>query len=191
MFIVKLSMTIGWDGKGRLMKTDSNIFSCLDKAFWMVWGALPFVMGLRIYFLFTSAYFSAGGTACSEKPIMEFSLAGKILACSFLGIGIVFYIILLGLMHALIRQFQHGSLFVERTLKCMTRISVVLIAWPFVILVLFNATSYGLFRFGDLQDWALKYGLDLPLIAAGLIIFALRLVISHAIKLHHDAQFTI
>lgn len=173
------------------MKSDTNIFNHLDRAFWMVWGVLPFVAGLRIYFLFTSDYFNAKGTAGGEKSIMEFSLAGKIVACSFLGIGMVFYVLLLGFMHALIRQFQHGSLFVERTLTCMTRISVVLIAWPFAILVLFNATSYSLFRFGDLQDWTLKFGLDLPLIAAGLVILALRLVMSHAVKLHHDAQFTI
>lgn len=172
-------------------KTDTQIFSRLDKAFWMVWGALPFIAGLRIYFLFTYAYFNTEGTTGGEMPIMEFSLAGKILACSFLGVGTVFYVLLLGFMHALVRQFQHGNLFVERTLKCMTRIAAVLISWPFVILVLFNATSYGLFRLGDLQNWTLQYGLDLPLIAAGLVILALRLVMSHAIKLHHDAQYTV
>ncbi|PZP57386.1 MAG: hypothetical protein DI586_00405 [Micavibrio aeruginosavorus] len=173
------------------MDKDTKIFSTLDKAFWMVWGALPFLAGLRIYFLFTSAYFGTDGTVSGELPIMEFSLAGKILACSFLGVGIFFYVLLLGFMHALIRQFQHGNLFVERTLKCMTRIAAVLISWPFAILVLFNATSWGLFRFGDLQAWTFQYGLDLPLIAAGLVILALRLVMSRAIKLHLDAQYTV
>lgn len=170
------------------METDTKIFKYLDRAFWMVWGALPFLVCIRLYYAFTFAYFNTEG---QEIPLMEFSLAGKVLACSFLSVGLIFYVLLLGFMHALIRQFQRGSLFVERTLQCMKRIAVVLIGWPFMMLVLFNVTQYGLFRLGDLQEWKPEYDFDLPLIAAGLVILALRLVISHAIELHRDAQYTV
>lgn len=87
------------------MKTDTKIFSYLDKGFWMAWGALPFLAGLRIYFLFTSAYFNADGSAGGEMPIMEFSLAGKVLSSSFLCVNLIFYIALLAYMHTLTRQF--------------------------------------------------------------------------------------
>jgi hypothetical protein len=52
-------------------------------------------------------------------------------------------------------------------------------------------TSYLLFKLGDVNDWAINFALDLPLISAGLVILALRFVMSHAIKLHHDAQYTV
>lgn len=173
------------------MKTDTKIFSYLDKVFWMMWGALPFIIGFRLYFVFTYAYFDVDGNLGQEIPLIEFTLAGKILACTFLGLGTVFYVLLLAFMHSLIRHFQHGNLFVERTLKSMTRIGTLLIMWPILMLTTFNATSYFLHRLGDLKEWSFHYGLDLPLIAAGLVILALRLVMSHAIKLHHEAQFTV
>lgn len=173
------------------MKSDIQIFNRLDKAFWMVWGAIPFIVGIRVYFLFTSAYFNAEGSVCGGVPILEFSLVGKILACAFLGLNIILYLLLLGYMHMLIRQFRRGSLFVDGTLKYMQRIALLLLAWPFLRTVLFNLTSYILFALGDVSDWKLQYGFDLTLIATGMVILALRLVMSHAIKLHQDAQYTV
>lgn len=173
------------------MKTDTKIFSYLDKTFWMAWGALPFIAGLRIYFLFTAAYFNADGSAGGEMPIMAFSLAGKIVASSFLCLNVILYVALLAHMHTLTRQFLRGSLFVDSTLKYMKRIALLMIAWPFIKLISFNLTSYALLQLGDVHDWKLKFGLDLPLISAGLVILALRLVMSHAINLHHDAQYTV
>lgn len=172
-------------------KTDTQIFSRLDKAFWMAWGALPFLAGLRIYFLYTSAYFNAGGIAGGEKAIIEFSPMGQILATSFLCINLILYIALLAYMHTLTRQFQRGSLFVENTLKYMKRIAILMIAWPFVKVISFNLASHALVRLGDVHEWKLQFDLDLALISAGLVILALRLVMSHAIKLHHDAQYTV
>lgn len=173
------------------MKTDTKIFNYLDKTFWTAWGVLPFIAGLRIYLLFTSAYFNADGSAGGEMPIMAFSLAGKILASSFLCANVILYVALLAYMHTLTRQFQRGSLFVDGTLKYMKRIALLLIAWPFIKLISFNLTSYALLHLGDVHDWKLQFTLDLPLISAGLVILALRLVMSHAIKLHHDAQYTV
>jgi len=173
------------------MKSDTQIISRLDKAFWVVWGAIPFVVGIRVYLLITSAYLNADGSVCGGKPIMEFSLLGKILACAFLGLNIILYLLLLGCMHMLIRQFRRGSLFVDGTLEYMRWIAFLLLAWPFVRTVLFNLTSYTLFVLGDVSDWKLQYGFDLTLIATGMVILALRLVMSHAIKLHQDAQYTV
>ncbi len=173
------------------MKTDAKIFTYLDRAFWMAWGALPFLAGMRIYFLFTSAYFNAVGGADGEMPIMEFSLAGQILASSFLCVNLVLYIALLAYMHTLTRQFRRGSLFVEGTLKYMKRIALLMMAWPFIKIISYNLTSYTLVQLGDVHNWKLQFDIDLPLISAGLVILALRLVMSHAIKLHHDAQFTV
>jgi hypothetical protein len=173
------------------MKTDAKIFTYLDRAFWMAWGALPFLAGFRIYFLFTSAYFNADGSAGGEMPIMEFSLAGKILASSFLCVNVILYVALLAYMHTLTRQFQRGILFVDGTLKYMQRIALLMMAWPLIKVISYNLTSYTLVQLGDVHGWKLKFDLDLPLISAGLIILALRLVMSHAIKLHHDVQYTV
>lgn len=136
------------------MKTDEKIFNYLDKAFWMMWGALPFIIGFRLYFVFTYAYFDVDGNLGQEIPLIEFSPAGKILACTFLGFGTIFYVLLLAFMHNLIRHFQRGNLFVERTLKSMTRIGCLLIVWPILVLTMFNATSYSLYRLGDLREWS-------------------------------------
>lgn len=173
------------------MQTDSKIFNYLDKGFWMTWGALPFIAGLRVYFLFTSAYFNADGSAGGEMPIIQFSLAGKILASSFLCVNLILYVALLTYMHSLVRQFQRGNLFVDGTLKYMKRIALLMMAWPFIKVISYNLTSYTLVQLGDVHNWKMQFDLDLPLVSAGLIILALRLVMSHAIKLHHDAQFTV
>lgn len=154
-------------------------------------GAVPFIVGLRIYYLFTTAYFNAEGSVCGDIPIMEFTLLGKILASIFLGLNVILYLLLLGYMHTLIRQFRSGGLFVDGTLRYMQRIALLMLAWPFLRTALFNLTSYLLFLLGDVKDWELQYGVDLSLIAAGLVILAVRLVMSHAIKLHQDAQFTV
>jgi len=118
-------------------------------------------------------------------------MLGKILASAFLGLNFILYIFLLAYMHILIRQFRHGSLFVDGTLKYMGRIAFLLLAWPFFRTALFNITSYILFILHDASEWKLQYGLDLSLVAAGMVILALRLVMSHAIKLHQDAQYTV
>lgn len=174
------------------MKTDTKIFSYLDRAFWVVWAILPFIVGVRLYFLFTYGSFYAEGNAGRELSILELSWPGRILACSFLGIGLIFYISLFASMHALIRQFRSGGLFVEQTLTCMKHIALVMLIWPFLKNTLLNALAYGLFRLGDAPEWELKwFGFDLSLIAAGLVILALRLAMSHAIKLHQDAQYTV
>ena len=173
------------------MKTDEKVFNCLDKAFWMAWGALPFIAALRIYYLFTSDYFNVDDNICSEVSIMHFSLAGKILTSAALCLNIVLYVALLAYMHTLTRQFRRGTLFVDGTLKYMQRIALLMVAWPFIKIISLSLTSYALFALGDVNEWNIKFNLDLPLISAGLVILALRLVMSHAIKLHHDAQYTV
>jgi uncharacterized protein YybS (DUF2232 family) len=119
------------------------------------------------------------------------SLAEKILAISFLCVNVILYVALLAYTHALTRQFRRGSLFVDGTLKYMKRIALLMVVWPFAKVISFNLTSYLLFQLGDAHDWNLQFGLDLPLISAGLVILALCLVMSHAIKLHYDAQYTV
>lgn len=173
------------------MNTDTRIFNNLDRAFWLVWGLLPLIAGVRIYFLFTSAYFNPDGSSGGEIPIMAFSLAGKIVVSAFLCVNVILYIALLAYMHILVRQFRRNSLFVDGTLQYMQRIALLMVAWPFIKTVFFNFTSCTLVQLGDVPDWKLQYELDLPLISAGLVILALRLVVSHAIKLHQDAQYTV
>ena len=173
------------------MKSETGILNFLDKAFWAVWIALPFLIGARVYFGVTSTHFNAGAGACAGLPIIDFSMQGKILAGIFIGINVLLYLILLGCMHSLIRQFRRGSLFVEATLNSIVRIALLLLIWPFFQLIFLNLTSYVLFVLGDVSDWKLQYGLDLSLITSGMVILALRLVMSQAIKLHQDAQFTI
>ena len=49
------------------METDTKIFKYLDRAFWMVWGALPFLVCIRLYYAFTFAYFNTEG---QEIPLI-------------------------------------------------------------------------------------------------------------------------
>ncbi len=173
------------------MRTGNGIFILLDRAFWVIWAILPIIVGIRIYFLFIYGSFNVEG-AGDAMPIMNFSGPGKILACFFLGVGLLFYMSLFAFMHRLIHQFRQGSLFVESTLKCMKRIAFVMLTWPFLKITLLNALAYGLFLLGDAPDWELEwFGVELTSLAAGLVIFALRLAMSHAIKLHQDAQYTV
>lgn len=174
------------------MKTDAIIFKRLDQAFWAVWCILPVIIGIRLYFLFTYGAFNTAGTTSEETPIMDFSWPGIVLACCIISIGLVFYVSLFAFMHQLIRQFVHGNFFIDRTLQCMKRIAVIMLAWPFVKIIILQLLSYGLFLVGDIKEWTLEWhGIDLSLIATGLVVLALRLVIAHAIELHHDAEYTV
>lgn len=173
------------------MNTDTQIFNNLNKAFWVVWGVLPLITVVQIYIFLTSAYFNPDGSNGGEISIMGFSLAGKVLVSCFLCVNIVLYVTLLAHMHILVHQFRDDNPFVDSTLKYMKRIAILMVVWPFIKTIFFNLTSYGLVQFEDADNWKLQYDLDLPLISAGLVILALRLVVSHAIKLHHDAQYTV
>lgn len=174
------------------MKADTEIFKRLDKAFWVVWAILPIIIGIRLYFLFTYGSFNAEGSTDAETRIMDFSWPGIVLACCIISIGLIFYISLFAFMHQLIRQFLHGNFFIERTLQCMQRIAFIMLAWPFVKIIILQIFSYGLFLLGDIKEWELQWhGIELSLIATGLVVLALRLVMVHAIELHRDAEYTV
>lgn len=174
------------------MKADMEIFKRLDKAFWVVWGLLPLIIGIRLYFLFTYGSFNAEGGVGEGTPIMDFSWPGIVLACCIISIGLVFYISLFAFMHQLIRQFVHGNFFIERTLQCMKRIAFIMLAWPFVKIIILQILSYGLFVLDDINTWEPEWhGIELSLIATGLVVLALRLVMANAIELHRDAQYTV
>lgn len=173
------------------MTTETKIFKHLDRAFWVAWLSLPFIAALRIYYLFTSGYFNIGAATPVTIAIIDFSTTGRVLASLMLCFNIILYVALMAYMHGLTRQFQRGELFVDGTLKYMKRIALLMIVWPFIKVVTLTATGYALYKIGDVEDWTVKFNLDLPLISAGLVILALRLAMSHAIKLHHEAQYTV
>ena len=71
------------------MKSETDVLNFLDKAFWVVWAVLPFLVGARVYFGVTSTHFNAGAGACAGIPIVDFSLQGKVLTGTFIAINIV------------------------------------------------------------------------------------------------------
>lgn len=173
------------------MNANMKFFSNLDKAFWVIWCALPLFAFIRIYYFFTAGYFNPDGSHGGDMPIIEFSLLGKVFVSTFLCVNVILYIMLLAHMHILVRQFRNNSLFVGQTLKYMQRIALLMMAWPIIKTVLYNLTSYVLVQLGDAHNWSMRYELDLPLISAGLVILALRFVMYHAIKLHLDTLYTV
>lgn len=173
------------------MDKSTNIFQKLDRAFWAVWAACPIAFGYAVYYIVTEGIFMSRTDPGASFPITKFSLMGKLLASSYIGLNTILYILLFLFIHILINQFRRGNIFVRNTLTYMHRIAWLLLAWPFVEIIQYNLVAFGLDCLGDVPNWEPSYFIDLTFIALGLVILALRLVIHHAIKLHKDMQYTV
>ena len=173
------------------MDNSSKIFQKLDRAFWVVWSAFPFFLGYGVYYVVTDGFFSSKTDPSKNFPIMNFSVMGKLLASSYIGLNIILYILLFLFIHTLINHFRRGNIFVRNTLTYMHRIAWLLLAWPFIEIMQYNLVAFSLDCLGDVPNWEPSYCIDLTFIALGLVILALRLVMFHAIKLHKDMQYTV
>jgi hypothetical protein len=168
-----------------------KLFKIINLLFWAIWVAIPFFIAASTNFWDKAIIFSGIESGCTEAATKELSDAGKTAAFLFFMFDTLLYLIIFGLMHAMVRACAKGRLFINRSISIMGYIAAVVFVWPFLSVITFNLTRYYLVTIGDLPAFKAEYQLDPVMIAAGLFFFVLRLVLQHALKMHEDAKLTV
>ena len=60
-----------------------------------------------------------------------------------------------------------------------------------VEILFYNLNGYLLYRLGDIPAWQPLYALQVMLVALGLFLFALQMLIQHAVALQKDVDLTV
>jgi hypothetical protein len=163
----------------------------LERCFWGLWALAPFLLGLAIYYTWHYPYAFGQDIEVSKNFVSSFSLGGQLLVGMELLIHTALYVILMGLMHALVRRFTRGQMLISITLSTMKNIAWLLLVSVFIGVLLYNLNLYLLFRWGDLPSWQPLYFIDVMSLALALILLALRILIRHAMRMQEDVDLTV
>jgi hypothetical protein len=174
------------------MKQEETVFfKHLERCFWGLWALAPFLLSLAIHYTWTLPYAILDDANAPKAIASTFSFAGQMLVSVEMLIHIGFYVALVALMHILVRRFARGQMLMSATLSTMKNIAWLLLAYACIEMPLYNFNMYLLHRFGDLPSWEPLYFLDVMSLALALTLFALRILIRHAIALQEDADLTV
>lgn len=172
-------------------------FQTLNHAFWVLWIALPVMLGSVIWMLNDPAAFIQALTPDQAKCVdiipkpASFSLMGKLLFWALVAFSFSFYVVLLAMFHGMVRRFAQGHIFVSETLANMQWIGAIMIAYPFAEMLLNNIVNHALLRLGDSTMYTTSYMVDIGPIAVGVFLIALKLVIERAMSLKSENDLTI
>ncbi len=174
-----------------------RLFHLLDRCFWLIWLAFPFL----IWFLARQvldapallAALSPENAAClKDMPMIEnFSTQGRAAFWALFGFDVAFYVLLLGLTHSVIHRCAAGQVFVASMIGTLRQIGIVIAAYPPIALVLGNLVLMVFVVQGDVAVFQPELGLDLPVIAVGLLLVTMAAAMQMAVRLHQDAELTI
>lgn len=173
------------------MKEETVFFKRLERCFWALWALAPFLLSLAIHYTWTSPYAISDDADASRMIVSTFSFGGQLLVSVEMLVNVGFYVILIALMHMLVRRFARGQMLMSATLGAMKSIACLLLAYAFIEIPLYNLNMYLLYRLGDLPSWEPFYFLDVMSLALALTLFALRILIRHAIDLQEDVDLTV
>jgi uncharacterized membrane protein YagU involved in acid resistance len=173
------------------MREETVFFKRLERCFWALWALAPFLLSLAIHYTWTSPYAILDDSDASKAIVSTFSFSGQLLVSVEMLIHVGFYVMLVALMHMLVRRFARGQMLMSATLGTMKSIAWLLLAYAFIEMPLYNLNMYLLHRFGDLPSWEPVYFLDVMTLALALTLFALRILIRHAIGLQKDVDLTV
>jgi hypothetical protein len=167
-----------------------STFKWLDAIFWAIWLLMPFLIW-QAFDLTWSQPYSYEENYIGSPNVATYSTLGKVLVGLAAGTDRLFDLIILALMHRLVRQFKRGDLLIETTLSTIKYMAWAIIAMPIVEILIFNLNSYLLYRLGDTLAWQPLYTFKVMVFAMGLFLYALYMLIQHAIALQKDVDLTV
>jgi hypothetical protein len=177
---------------------DKNaIFRFLDRFFWVVWVAFPFLIWMTFRsILAENAIITDIGKVsadCAEliPQVGKFSLTGKVFGFAYLASNFAIYAVLLAIAHLTIHRFAQGNIFVANTLRSLGHLGLIIITWPFFDLIASNVTAYAFTLTGDLKIFEPNFLFDVVPFGVGLLILTMRIALQHAISLKQDHDLTI
>ncbi|MGX1351662.1 hypothetical protein AB7M49_005238 [Bradyrhizobium elkanii] len=173
-------------------------FRRLDRAFWLIWAALPVVLWLA-YDRTTTASATIAESLIGEQAKcaaivvnpLTMSAKGQVLFWSLFALGVSFYAVLIGILHRMVNRFANGRIFVSETLQGVWWMGIFLVVWPFVDTITTIAVTYALYQAGDIKFFLPSYGVDVGTVAGGVFLMALKFVIEQAILLQSENDLTI
>lgn len=173
------------------MEREKRLFILLNRLFWVLWVVLPLVIGWALHYSYDKGIIGREGNNCSVHYISKFSVQGQTLIYTYVALQIIPYILGMGLIHRLISQFAKGEVYVDRTLRSINWIALIIFMVPFLDTIFSNILSYALYHYGDMPSMDLSYFIDVGTLAIALALWSLRLVVSHAIGMNKEMDYTI
>lgn len=169
----------------------SDTFRWLDAVFWGIWLMAPFLIWQEFSSIWSHPY-SYGQFVDTRLPVVStLSASGKVLVVLASGLDMVQEIATLVLMHRLERQFQRGEMLITVTLRTMKYVAWIAIVMPMIEILIYNLNCYSLYRLGDISAWQPLYTINVMMLALGLFLYALYMLIQHAIALQKDVDLTV
>ena len=170
---------------------DRLVFKRIERGFWLLWAIAPMLLALCIHYSWIYPYSLVLDGEGRTIPVSEFSFRGQLLVALEMLINAGICITLVVCMHRLVRCFARGDMLISATLRTMNTIAWLLLSYAFIGISLYNLNLYLLYRWGDLSAWHPVYFIDAMALAFALTLFALRTLISHAIRLKEDVDLTV
>ena len=174
------------------MKHEEALFlQRLERCFWGLWALAPFLLCLAIYYTWSYPYVVGKDLETQKTIVSSFSFGGQLLVGVEMLIHTALYVALVVLMHSLVRRFTRGQMLISATLSTIKKIAWLLLAYAFITMPLYNFNMYLLYLWGDLFTWEPFYFIDAMSLALALTLFALHILIRHAIRLQEDVDLTV
>lgn len=170
-----------------------RLFIRINQLFWLIWVLLPFCLYKAIPWLESSPdqLFLAQQEPCADNAVQQLSMHGEYLAWLYFGLNTGIYLVLFALMHRLVYRFAKGQVFLEQTLVVMGYIAGLVISWPLIDVVSFNLLGWMLAASGDLPVFNPDLRIDVMTLGSGFFLLVIRVILSHALKLHEESRYTI
>lgn len=163
----------------------------LERCFLGLWVLAPFLLSLAIYYTWSYPYVVGKDVETQKTLVSSFSFGGQLLVGVELLIHVGLYVTLVVLMHSLVRRFARGQMLVCATLRTIKNIAWLLLAYACIAMPLYNLNMYLLSRWGDIPTWEPIYFIDAMSLALALTLFALHILIRHAMRLQEDVDLTV
>ncbi len=174
-----------------MQEEDRRVFKRIERGFWLLWAMAPILLWLCVYYSWTYPYSLALDGNGRTIPVSAFSFPGQLLVAIDLFINAGICITLVVCMHRLVRCFARGDMLISTTLRTMNTIAWLMLVYAFLGIPIYNLNIYLLYRLGDVPSWQPVYFIDVMGLAFALTLFALRTLISHAIRLKEDVDLTV
>ncbi len=174
-----------------MQQEDRRVFKRIERGFWLLWAMAPILLLLCIHYTWIYPYAPPMDGDVSTIPVSKFSFGGQGLVAIELFINAGICLTLVVLMHRLVRCFTRGEMLISATLRTMNNIAWLMLFLSLIQIPLYNLNLYLLYRLGDLSAWQPVYFVDAMGLAFALTLFALRALISHAIRLKEDVDLTV
>ena len=167
------------------------VFKRIERGFWLLWAIAPILLLLCIHYAWSYAYAPPIDGEAGTIPVSSYSFRGQLLVAIDMFINVAICVTLVTLMHRLVRRFARGEMLISATLRTMNNIAWLMLIYALMEIPFYNLNIYLLYSWGDLTTWQPVYFIDVMGLAFALTLFALRTLISHAIRLKEDVDLTV